>query len=69
MEPRGSMLHSQALSQAELIQFLVLTPISLRSILILPFQLCLDLPTSFFPVILPVKTLETFLPGLDYLTI
>ena len=44
-------------------QFLVLIPISLRSILILSSHLRLALPKGIFPVGVPVKILKTLLPS------
>ena len=60
------MLHSlgkQFLSSAESTQFIVLIPISLRSILIVSYHLRLDLPKGFFPVGLSVKILKVVLPS------
>ena len=51
------------LSWAESTQFLVLTPISLRSILILSSHQPLELFKSLFPVGLPVKLLKELLPS------
>ena len=67
MEPEGSMPHSQGLSnnpysEPKSTQFLVLIPISLRSILILSLHLCLGLPTGLFPLGVHVKIL-TDLPS------
>ena len=50
------------LSWVEWTQFFVLMPISLRSILILPYRLCLGLPKVSFPIGLPVKILKAVLP-------
>ena len=52
-----------ALQQSRSTQFLVLIPISLRSILIMSSNLCLGLPNGFFPVGVPVKILKAFLPS------
>ena len=49
MDPGGSMLHSQGLSNNPSTQFLALIPISLRSILILSSHLRLGLPKDPFP--------------------
>ena len=53
----------QYLSWAESTQFLILIPISLRSILIFSSHLCLGLPKGLFPVGVPLKLLKhpTFL--------
>ena len=62
MEPGGLIPHSQRISNnpwAESTQFLVLIPISLRSILILSSHLHL----SLFPASIPVKILKTDLPS------
>ena len=64
MEPGGSMPHSQGLSNnsyPEPNHFLVLMPISSRSILILSSHLRLGLPKGLFPVGLPVKILKALL--------
>ena len=61
MEPRDSMPHSQERSKST--QFLVLIPISLRSILILSSHLRLGLPKGLFPVGFRVKTLKVLLPS------
>ena len=44
-------------------QFLVLIPISLRSILILSSRLCLGRPKCLFPAGVPVKILKALLPS------
>ena len=67
-EPGGSMSHSQGLSsnpspEPKQTQFLVLIPISLRSILILSSHLHLGLPKGLFPADVPVKTLKAHLPS------
>ena len=49
------------LSWAESTQFFELTPIYLRSILILSSHLCVDLPRGHFPVVFPVNILKAFL--------
>ena len=51
------------LSCAELIQFLTLIPISLRSILLVSYHLRLDLPKGLFPAGVPVKILKVLLPS------
>jgi hypothetical protein len=43
-------------------------PLYLRSILILPTQLCLGLPNGLFPPSFPTKTLDTFLLSPVYAT-
>ena len=53
----------QSLSYSESTQFLLLIPISLRSILILYSHLPLGLPRGIFPVCLPVKMLKALLPS------
>jgi hypothetical protein len=53
----------QSVSEAETTHFLVLTPISLRSILILSTPLRPGLPKVLFPVDVPVKMLKVFLPS------
>ena len=50
-----------SLSWAESTQFFVLTLISLRSILILPYQLRLGLPKGLFPAGVPVNILKSLL--------
>ena len=52
----------QFLSRAESTQFLVMIPISLRSLLILSSHLRLCLPKGFCPEGLPVKILKALLP-------
>ena len=69
MEPEGSMPHSQGLSnnsypESNQPQFLVLIHISLRSVQILPFHLCLGLPKGLFPVGVPVKIFPLWLHDL-----
>ena len=54
-DPRGSMPHSQSLCWAESTQFLVLTTLSLRSILIFSSCLRLDIPKDLFPIDLSVQ--------------
>ena len=65
MEPGGSMSHSQVFQLIHIPNrihpLLVLTPISLRSILILSSNLRLDLRRGLFPVGLPVKILKALL--------
>ena len=56
MEPGCSM--SLVIPILSRIKFLVLTPISLRSILLLSSYLSLDLPTGLISVGLPVKILK-----------
>ena len=63
MEPGGSIMHSQKLSndpypESNEPQFLVLIPIYLRSILILSSHLCLGLPKDLFPEGIPAKILK-----------
>ena len=61
---RVSMLNSQGFSNnpySEQTQFLVLTLISLRSILILPSHLRLGLPKGIFPLDLLAKILSALL--------
>ena len=60
MEPFGSMLHLQGLSNKF---FLVLLPIFLRSILVLHSHLRLGLPKYLFSVGLLVKILKALLPS------
>jgi hypothetical protein len=50
-----------SLCWAKSIQFLLLTPISLRSILILFFHLCLGLLRSIFPIGLPVNHIDVII--------
>ena len=59
MEPGGPILHLQGL--VELVQFLILTPIPLRPILVLSSHLCLGLPRSLFPLGLSDNILKTLL--------
>ena len=68
METGGSMPHSQRLSNNPIPKqnqpkFLVLTPISVRSILILSSHLCLGLPKGLFPAVVPVKILKKLNSG------
>ena len=66
MEPIGSMPHSQQLSgnpYPEPNQPILCIDTYLRSVLILSFHLCLDLPICHFPVGLPVKILKALLPS------
>ena len=67
MKPGGSKPHLQGLSnpilsRAESSQFLILTPISLNSILILSSNLLLGLPKSLFPAGVHVKIMKALLP-------
>ena len=67
MENGGSIPHKQRLfnnpyPRAESIQFLVLTSISLRSILILSSHLRVGAPRGLFPVTLPLKILKALIP-------
>ena len=65
MEPGDSFPHSQGCSNnpyPEPNQFLVLIPISLRSILILSSHLRLGLRKGLFPAGVPVKILKALLP-------
>jgi len=66
MEPEGSLLHSQEppplhiLSQIDPVSQSILPHLtSWRSILILSFHLCLDLPSDLFPSGFPTKTMYT----------
>ena len=61
-ETKQSYQESQKSQGAESTQFLVLIPITSRSIPILSSHLRLGLPKDFFPVGLPVKILEAFYP-------
>ena len=68
MEPRGSIPHSQGLSNNPYTEPNQLNssyryPISLRYILIFSSHLCLGLPKSLFTVCLPVKILKALLPS------
>ena len=68
MEPRGSIPHSQGLSNIpypppESVQFLLLIPISLKSILILSSHLFLDLSKGFYSVGVSVKILKGLIPS------
>ena len=68
MEPAGSMPNSQGFSSnaypdPNQTQFLVLIPISLRSILVMSSHLRLGLPKGIFPIGLPVKILKAVLPS------
>ena len=62
MEPGGSMPHSQELPNNPYPE-LVLTPISLRFIVILSSHLRLGLPKYLFLVGVPVKYLKALLPS------
>ena len=55
------MQHSQGLSNNSSIQFLLLKPSSLRTILILSFHLRLGLPRGLIPMDLLVKILKVVL--------
>ena len=72
MEPECSMPHSQRLSNNPYPernqQFLILIPISLRSILLLSPRLYLGLPKDLFPVGVPFNILKAFLPSSNLAT-
>ena len=53
----------ESLPRAESTQFLILIPISLRSILILSAHLRLGLPKGLIPAGLPVKIFKALLPS------
>jgi hypothetical protein len=71
MKPGGSMPHSQGLYNSPYPQFLDLTHISLRSILIFSSHLCLGLPKSLnvkiFKALLPCSTLAARIARLNLL--
>ena len=66
MEHRGSMLHSQELSNNPILSRINLIPGTdtyLRSILVLSSHLCLGLLKDLFPVGSPFKILKALLPS------
>ena len=63
MEPGGSMRNSKGLSNNSYPEFLILEPISLKSILILSSHLRLELPKGLFSAGVPVNILKAVLPS------